>query len=147
MSKYKLSKTDKYIIKHLYFYGYSKDDIYQTLKRANIEIPRQAIREYLSGRLKNKRGIYKNQNNYQDRINEFYDEALHRKQREKKGEPYMTWKEYHQKKQELQDNFLKKVLIGGLNNRLINPGNRKKFEEKYKKLVKWNSFIQAWVSP
>jgi len=147
VSKYKLSKIDKYIIRHLYFYGYSKDDIYHTLKRANVEIPRQAIREYLSGKLKNKRGIYKNQNNYMDRINEFYDEALHKKQREKRGDPFMTWEQYREQKQGLQDNFLKKVLIGGLNNGQINAGNKKKFEEKYKKLVKWNSFIKAWVSP
>ena len=146
-SKFKLSKTDKYIIKNLYFLGYSKDDIYHTLKRNDVNIPRDAVREYLSGKLKNKRGIYKNKNNFNDRLNDLYDRALHRKQKEKEGKKGLTWEEYREQKKGLQDNFLKSIIISGLNKGVIHTGNKQKFEEKYKKLVKWNNFTKSWVSP
>jgi len=146
-NKFKLSKIDKYIIKNLYFLGYSKDDIYNTLKRNYINIPRSAIREYFSGKLKNKRGIYKNHNNFNERLTDLYDRALHRKQKEKEGKKGLTWEEYREQKKGLQDNFLKSVIISGLNKGAIHAGNKQKFEEKYKKLVKWNNFTKSWVSP
>jgi len=146
-SIFKLSKVDKYIIKNLYFLGYSKDDIYNTLKRNDINIPRSVIRQYLSGKLKNKRGIYKNHNNFNERLIDLYDRALHRKQKEKEGKKGLTWEEYREQKKGLQDNFLKSVIISGLNKGVIHAGNKQKFQEKYKKLVKWNNFTKSWVSP
>jgi len=142
-----LGKIDKHIVTHLYFIGLSKTDIYNTLHRNGIKISKKTVYKYLSGKLKDKRGIYKNHSNYNRRVSSFYYRAVHRVALQKAGKKGMTWEEYHEQKEGLQDNFLKSAIISGLNKKLIHTGNKQLFIKRYGHLVKWNEYKREWESP
>jgi len=147
MIKKTLGKINKYIISRLYFIGLSKNDIYSTLKRNGVNIKRNTIRKYLSGKLSNKRGIYKQHNKYNEKITGLYDKAVHYKRNKKAGLPALTWAQYHDQKQGLEDNYLKSTILFGLSKNRIHTGNRRLFISQYGRLVKWNEYTHEWESP
>jgi len=136
--KYELTKADKYMIAQLYLKGFSKDDIYEVIKRNKIYIPRQQIRDYLKGsRIEGKKGKI---GNYSERIKNLYEFA--QKQHNKEA-----WKTYYKQKQGLQDNFLKSTAIRLYNDSKTNHRKIPSDYRKYKKFVKWNEYTQEWKSP
>jgi|GEM_PF-2944112 len=143
--KYELSKADKYMIAQLYLKGFSSDDVYYTLKRNRIHIPRQEIRDYLKGKqIKNNRGKL---SNYADKIKEKYNAAKSPVKNKREGNPVLSWKEYREQKKGLQNNYIKSTAIQLFNTNQINPKNIPEEFKKYKKFVKWNEYKQDWESP